>query len=118
VLDYLYLLKHPLPRPWRIRHEVLQRLPVAILHTIRNPGKVPLACHRHLPLQIPQCMFGGVSRFCPKSPPKTLPVLSQFRPKILDLFNRYSPAPGIKQFFHHVHTLGFTTTWVNVTLSN
>ena len=41
----------------------------------------------------------GVARLALEALLKALPVLSQFRFKTLDLFNRYSPASGIKQTF-------------------
>jgi hypothetical protein len=44
-------------------------------------------------------MLAGVARLALETLPKSLPVVSQFRPKRLDLFNRYSPALGIKQTF-------------------
>jgi hypothetical protein len=44
-------------------------------------------------------MLAGVTRSALEAPPKSLPVFSQLRPKQLDLFNRYSPALGIKQTF-------------------
>ena len=78
---------------------MLQRLTVAILYAVRNPGKVPITFHCHLALQIRQRMSTGVARFTLETVPKSLPVLSQFRPKTLDLFNRYSPSSGIKQTF-------------------
>jgi len=70
-----------------------------MLHAVRYPGKMSITSHCHLALQIRQPMLAGVARFGRKSPPITLPVLSQFRPKLLDLFNRYSPSSGIKQTF-------------------
>jgi hypothetical protein len=78
---------------------MLQRLTVALLHTVCDPGKVAITFHRHLASQIRQCMPTGVARFALESLPKALPVLPQFRFKNLDLFNRYSPASGIKQTF-------------------
>jgi hypothetical protein len=76
---------------------MLQRLTVAILHAVRNPGKVPITFHCHLASQIRQPMLAGIPRFALETLPKSLPVLSQFWSKILDLFNRYSPTSGIKQ---------------------
>jgi hypothetical protein len=78
---------------------MLQRLSIAFLHAARNPGKVPIPFHGHLPLQICQRMLAGVARLAFETSPKSLPVLSQFWPKFLDLFNRYSPTLGIKQIF-------------------
>jgi hypothetical protein len=40
-----------------------------------------------------------VARFTFEALPEALPMFSQSRTKILDLFNRYSPSPGIKQTF-------------------
>jgi hypothetical protein len=44
-------------------------------------------------------MLAGVARLALEALPKSLPVFPQLRPKRLDLFNRYSPALGIKQTF-------------------
>jgi hypothetical protein len=44
-------------------------------------------------------MLAGVSRFALETLPKSLSMLSQLRPKTLDLLNRYSPSLGIKQTF-------------------
>jgi len=52
-----------------------------------------------LALQIRQRMLAGVSRFALETLPKSLPVLSQPRPKVFDLFDWYSPSLGIKQTF-------------------
>jgi hypothetical protein len=78
---------------------MLQRLPVAIFHAVRYPGKVPITFHRHLPSQVSQRMLAGIPRLALETLPKPVPVLSQFRPKRLDLFNRYSPTLGIKYTF-------------------
>jgi hypothetical protein len=69
------LLKYPSPRPGRIRHEMLQRLTVTILHAIRNPGKAPITFHRHLTLQTGQGMFARIPRLVLESLSKALPVL-------------------------------------------
>jgi hypothetical protein len=86
------LLKHFLPGQGRIRHEMLQRLYIAILYAVRNPSKVPISFHRYLPLQIPQRMSADIARFGLESTLITLPMRLQVRPKILNLYNRYSPS--------------------------
>jgi hypothetical protein len=64
LLDNLisYLFKYPLPAPRRIRHEMLQRLPVGIFHATLNPRKYPITFHRYLAPHIRQGMLAGVAR--------------------------------------------------------
>lgn len=93
------MFKYPLPTPRRIRHEMLQRLPIRSLHVVRFPSKVSIIGHRYLVLHIRQRKLTRVTRLALVMLPKSLPVFSQFRPKRLDLFNRYSPALGIKHTF-------------------
>lgn len=82
------LFKYPLPTPRRIRYEMLHRLIVGILLAVRNPGKVSVTFHRHLP---------------------THRIFSA------DMPHRWG---SNTHFLPYVHSLGLTTNWINVTLSN
>jgi len=89
------------------------------LYAIRYPGKVPITFHCHSALQICQRMPAGISRFALETLPKSLPVLSQLRPKTLDFFNRYSTSLGIKHtFFTMFIRSDLPQLWANVILSN
>lgn len=81
--------------PWRIRHEMLQPLTVGIFYAVRYPGIVPVTFRCHLALHVRQRMLAGFARFAHETLSKSLPVFTQFRPMLFDLFNRYSPALGI-----------------------